>query len=89
MGRGATCIKYADELIILVRGKFPDVLSDLINNFFWSDIKWPASKYLGINVDKSILSLKRMVYFSKRKKENQRFFSKVVAGWLVNSKWLS
>ena len=60
---GANVIGYADDLAILVRGKFPDILSELISNFLYSAKRWAASKGLGVNADKT-----ELVLFTKRYK---------------------
>ena len=54
---GANVIGYADDLAILVRGKFPDILSDLISNFLYSAKRWAASKGLGVSAYKTELVL--------------------------------
>ena len=54
---GTTVIGYADDLAILVKGKFPDILSELIERALRSVKRWACSKGLGVNAEKTELVL--------------------------------
>lgn len=60
---GATVIGYADDLAILVRGKFPDVLSELIERNLLLVKRWACSRGLGVNAEKT-----ELVLFTRRYK---------------------
>ena len=60
---GTFIIGYTDDLAILVRGKFPGVMSELIERALLDVKRWACSKGLGVNADKT-----ELVLFSRRHK---------------------
>ncbi len=58
---GVTVVGYADVIAILVNGKFPDVMSDLMERALTTVKSWTEENGLGVNASKTVLLL-----FSKR-----------------------
>ena len=61
--KGVTVIAYADDIAILVTGKFLDTLSELIESALSTVKRWTEGTGLGVNADKT-----ELVLFTRRHK---------------------
>jgi ribonuclease HI/retron-type reverse transcriptase len=59
---GFFCQGYADDVVILVKGRHLNTLSDLLNNAFSKTEKWCKAKGLSVNPDKT-----KLILFSNRR----------------------
>lgn len=57
-----SCIAYADDLVIIIRGKFTSTLCDLMQNALKIVEKWCRKQNLSVNPEKT-----KLLHFTKRK----------------------
>lgn len=61
--KGITAIAYADDIVILVRGKFLTTISEIMESALKDIVKWASSNGLGVNPKKT-----ELVLFTRRYK---------------------
>lgn len=68
---------YADDFVILVKGKYEEVLPDLMERALQKVRQWCGSKSLGVNPDKTEIVLFTRKYKSRVKKKIS-FYGKII-----------